>query len=161
MSKPVTPQDMFDLWQKMVNPGAYPLQSLMFPVLDAKELAKKVAELETVEHWLKANLGMLQLTIKSLEFQRAMLEGGEKAAAGMRSEGQAAAGKRSEGQPAPGTRPEGKAAPGQMPNPAEWAWNMMAQAGRAAATPPAAAGPSAAKAKKPATRKKRPKPANS
>jgi len=25
MSKPVTPQDMFDMWQKMVNPGAYPL----------------------------------------------------------------------------------------------------------------------------------------
>jgi hypothetical protein len=35
MSKPVTPQEMFDLWQKMVNPGAYPLQSLMFPVLDS------------------------------------------------------------------------------------------------------------------------------
>ncbi len=40
MSKPVTPQDMFDIWQKMVNPGAYPLQSLMFPVLDPKELER-------------------------------------------------------------------------------------------------------------------------
>ena len=38
MTKPVTPQEMFDLWQKMVNPGAYPLQSLMFPVLDPKEI---------------------------------------------------------------------------------------------------------------------------
>ena len=37
MTKPVTPQEMFDLWQKMVNPGGYPLQSLMFPVLDPKE----------------------------------------------------------------------------------------------------------------------------
>ena len=80
MTKPVTPQDMFDMWQKMVNPGAYPLQSLMFPVLDAKELEKKIAELEAVEHWLKANLNMLQLTIKSLQYQRAMLKGGEKAA---------------------------------------------------------------------------------
>jgi len=35
MTKPVTPQEMFDLWQKMVNPGGYPLQSLMFPVLDS------------------------------------------------------------------------------------------------------------------------------
>ena len=35
---PVTPQEMFDLWQKMVNPSAYPLQSFMFPVLDPKEL---------------------------------------------------------------------------------------------------------------------------
>ena len=49
MAKPVTPQDMFDLWQKMVNPGAYPLQSLMFPVLDSRELDKKIAELEVVE----------------------------------------------------------------------------------------------------------------
>ena len=78
MTKPVTPQDMFDMWQKMVNPGAYPLQSLMFPVLDAKELEKKIAEMEAVEHWLKANLSMLQLTIKSLQYQRAMLKGGER-----------------------------------------------------------------------------------
>ena len=106
MSKPVTPQEMFDLWQKMVNPGAYPLQSLMFPVLDARELEKKVAELQAVEHWLKANLNMLQLSIKSLEFQKGMAKGGEKARAAMdASEGSGA------------------------PNPAMWAWNMMAQAG--------------------------------
>ena len=73
MPKPVTPQEMFDLWQKMVNPGAYPLQSLMFPVLDAKEIEKKISELEVVEHWLKANLNMLQLSIKSLEFQKGMM----------------------------------------------------------------------------------------
>ncbi|HEY2629045.1 MAG TPA: PhaM family polyhydroxyalkanoate granule multifunctional regulatory protein, partial [Usitatibacter sp.] len=78
MTKPVTPQDMFDMWQKMVNPGAYPLQSLMFPVLDPKDLEKKIGELEVVEHWLKANVTMLQLTIKSLQYQRAMLKGGEK-----------------------------------------------------------------------------------
>ncbi len=83
MAKPVTPHDMFDLWQKMVNPGAYPLQSLMFPVLDAKELDKKIAELETVEHWLKANLNMLQLSIKSLEYQRQMVKGGERIKAAM------------------------------------------------------------------------------
>ena len=75
MTKPVTPQDMFDMWQRMVNPGAYPLQSLMFPVLDTKELEKKIAELEAVEHWLKANLTLLQLSIKSLEYQRALLKG--------------------------------------------------------------------------------------
>src|SRR5690606_19061334 len=70
MTKPVTPQEMFDLWQKMVNPSAYPLQSLMFPVMDPKELQKKIAELHVVEHWLRANLQMLQLTIQSLEFQK-------------------------------------------------------------------------------------------
>ena len=108
MSKPVTPQDMFDLWQKMVNPSAYPLQSLMFPVLDAKELEKKIAELQAVEHWLRANLSMLQLSIKSLEYQRSLLKGGEKVRAAMEEGGDA----------------------GAAPNPAMWAWNMMAQAGK-------------------------------
>ena len=127
MAKPVTPQEMFDLWQKMVNPSAYPLQSLMFPVLDAKELQKKIAELETVEHWLKANLTMLQLSIKSLEYQSAMLEGGEKAAKAFQGE---------DGAPPP------------PPNPAMWAWNMMAQATKSAAQGSPAPKPAAAKRKK-------------
>jgi len=127
MAKPVTPQEMFDLWQKMVNPGAYPLQSLMFPVLDAKELERKIAELATVEHWLKANLTMLQLSIKSLEYQRAMIEGGEKAAKAFQGE---------DGAPPP------------PPNPAMWAWNMMAQATKGAAQGSPAPRPAAAKRKK-------------
>ena len=116
MTKPVTPQDMFDLWQKMVNPGAYPLQSLMFPVLDAKELEKKVAELQAVEHWLTANLNMLKLSIKSLEYQRAMLKGGEKFQQSLR-----------EGQP-PGTAPGAETQPAA--NPSMWAWDMIARAGQ-------------------------------
>ena len=127
MAKPVTPQEMFDLWQKMVNPSAYPLQSLMFPVLDAKELQKKIAELATVEHWLKANLTMLQLSIKSLEYQRAMIEGGEKAAKAFQGE---------DGAPPP------------PPNPAMWAWNMMAQATKSAAQGSPPPKPAAAKRKK-------------
>jgi hypothetical protein len=114
MAKPVSTQDMFDLWQKMVNPGAYPLQSLMFPVLDVKELDKKIGELEVVEHWLKANLNMLQLSIKSLEYQRQMVKGGENIRAAMEE----------------GREP---AASEEVPNPAMWAWNMMAKVGTDAA----------------------------
>jgi hypothetical protein len=106
MSKPVTPQEMFDLWQKMVNPGAYPLQSLMFPILDPKELDRKIAELEVVEHWLKANVNMVNLTIKSLQFQSEMIKGGEKV---MKDAGES-----------------------DVPNPAMWAWNMMADAAKGA-----------------------------
>jgi hypothetical protein len=130
MAKPVTPQDMFDLWQKMVNPGAYPLQSLMFPVLDAKEIEKKIAELEVVEHWLKANVNMVALTIKSLQFQRDMIKGGEKALRGMQEASEAEA-------------------PGEIPNPAMWAWNMMAEAARAMPSP---AEPGAAPAEAPKKR---------
>ncbi len=125
MTKPVTPQDMFDLWQKMVNPGAYPLQSLMFPLPDAKEIEKKIAELEVVEHWLKANVNMLQLTMKTLQYQLAMLKGGEKA-----QEVFAAMGKEEKAGAA-------VKAP-DLPNPAMWAWNMMADAAKAP-SPPAAA----------------------
>ena len=89
MPKPVTPQDMFELWQKIVNPGEFPVQSVMFPVLDPKEIEKKIAELETVEHWLKANLNLLRLSIQSLEYQRSMLQGGEKAAAAMQGNAEA------------------------------------------------------------------------
>ena len=144
MSKPVTPQELFDLWQKMVNPGAYPLQSLMFPPLDAKEIERKLAELAAVEHWLKANLNMLQLSMRALEFQRDMLRGGEKArrAAGA-GEGPDAA------DPA---------------NPAMWAWNMMAQAGqdmakagKAAAEAAAAAQPARAPEAPRAKSRKRPR----
>ena len=113
------------MWQKMVNPSAYPLQSLMFPVLDAKELEKKIAEMEAVEHWLKANLSMLQLTIKSLQYQRAMLKGGEKFREELAARAEAA--------------PEAPATP---ENPAMWAWNVMAAAARAGASPaPAASAP--------------------
>ncbi len=128
MSKPVTPTELYDMWQKMVNPSAYPLQSLMFPLADAKEIEKKIAELETVEHWLKANVNMIQLTVKSLQYQLAyqlaMLKGGEKA---MESLSKGAAGK--------------KAAPEATPDPATWAWNLMAQAVKAPANEPAEKAP--------------------
>ena len=133
MAKPVTPQDVFDMWQKMVNPGAYPLQALMFSMPDAKEIQKKIAELETVEHWLNANLNMLQLTIKSLQYQLAMVKGGEKAQ-------QILAG-------------EDAPKEGELPNPAAWAWKVMSEASRGGAAAMQAAGEEAAKPK-PAKKKK-------
>jgi hypothetical protein len=130
MSKPVTPQDMFDMWQKMVNPGAYPLQSLMFPVLDPKEIEKKIAELEVVEHWLKANVNMLQLTMNALQYQLALLKGGEKAQEIL-----------AESKP-------GESGGAEVPNPAVWAWNMMAQASKKGAETLHEATPPTSKPKK-------------
>ncbi|MGZ5037401.1 MAG: PhaM family polyhydroxyalkanoate granule multifunctional regulatory protein [Usitatibacter sp.] len=130
MAKPVTPQEMFDMWQKMVNPGAYPLQSLMFPVLDPEEIEKKIAELEAVEHWLKANLNMLGLTIKSLQYQRAMVKGGEKFREEMGSAGKE------------------KVSDVPPDNPAMWAWNIMANAGKDGMDAAQAATPKASKPRK-------------
>ena len=67
---------------------------------------------------------MLQLSIKSLEYQRAMLKGGEKFQQTLR-EGTAGA----------------SADEAPQPNPAIWAWDLMARAGKdalAQAQPPAA-----------------------
>ena len=137
MTKPVSPQDMFDLWQKMVNPTGYPLQSLMFPVLDAKEIERKIGELQVVEQWLRANLSMLQMSIKSLEMQRSLLKGGEKFTEQLRENAAAKA------EPAP-AEAEAPAA-----NPAMWAWDMMARAGQdAMAQATAAAKPAAPKPKR-------------
>lgn len=135
MSKPVSPQDYFELMQKMANPAGYPFQSLMFPVLDAKEIDKKISELENVEHWLNANLGLLQLSIKTLQYQKALLTPSDdkkvKAPAGSLD--------------AP-TWDEA------MMNPALWALQMMNQAGdqMKAAVPPKEAKPAA---KNPALRR--------
>jgi hypothetical protein len=127
VSKSVTPQEIFDLWQKMVNPSAYPLQSLMFPVLDPKELEKKIAELEAVEHWLKANLNMLQLSIKSLQYQRAMLKGGEKFTQSLKDQKE--------------QKEQQESGEAQIPNPALWAWGRMADAAKAGAPQPAPQSP--------------------
>lgn len=133
MTKPVTPQDVFDMWQKMVNPGAYPLQAMMFSLPDASEIQKKIAELETVEHWLNANLNMLQLTIRSLQYQLAMVKGGEKAQEVL----------------------AGKDMPkeGEVPNPAAWAWKVMAEASRGGAAAMKAA---AGQAQAPKPKRKKP-----
>ena len=77
-------------------------------------LPLEIAELEVVEHWLKANANMVALTIKSLQFQRDMIKGGEKALKAAQ----------------PGEEP------GEIPNPAMWAWNMMAEAAKAAQPAP-------------------------
>ncbi|MDX2220068.1 MAG: PhaM family polyhydroxyalkanoate granule multifunctional regulatory protein [Burkholderiales bacterium] len=102
---PVTPQDYFELMQKMASPGGHSFQSLFFPPLDVKEIEKKIIELKSVEHWLQANLGMLKLSIQTLEYQKALLSPAKE-------DGKKAAG----------------AAGDNAANPAIWAWQMMNQA---------------------------------
>lgn len=67
------PNEVFEMFQKMINPMAFPLQSLMTTALSPEELDKKILELNTVKHWLETNASMLELTVKSLEYQKALL----------------------------------------------------------------------------------------
>lgn len=68
-----TPQEMLEMFQRMLNPMAFPMQSLLFPSLNAEEIERKIAELKNVETWLTANLSLLQLSIKMLEYQQSLL----------------------------------------------------------------------------------------
>jgi len=67
-------KDLFEFFQKMWNPTSFPLPGIFTPTLDPEEIDKKIAELSSVESWLKMNLTFLQMTIKTLEMQKSALQ---------------------------------------------------------------------------------------
>ena len=60
--------------QKMWNPMGFPIPGMIAPTMNVEDLDKKIAELKAVETWLTMNTGFVQMTIKTLEMQRAGLE---------------------------------------------------------------------------------------
>jgi len=92
---PFSAQDALAFMQKMWNPlgipipgfglpGAaaaqadttppFPNPAMMFAALDPAEIDRKITELRIVENWLSMSLNMMQMSIKTLELQRASLE---------------------------------------------------------------------------------------
>ncbi len=63
-------EDPLEFFRKMWNPMSFPLPGVFQPTMNIEDVEKKIAELQTVENWLKMNLSMLQVTIKTLEMQR-------------------------------------------------------------------------------------------
>ncbi len=51
-----------------VNPAA------MFAALDPAEIDRKIAELRVIENWLTMSANMMQMSIKTMELQKASLE---------------------------------------------------------------------------------------
>ena len=74
MAEPDIPTDFFEFMQKMWNPLSFPIPGMFTPTVSVEEIDKKISELKTVETWLTMNLGFLQMTIKTLEMQKAALE---------------------------------------------------------------------------------------
>lgn len=74
MAEQDLPKDFFEFMQKMWNPLSFPIPGMLAPTVDAKEVEKKIGELKTVETWLKMNVGFVEMTIKTLELQKAALE---------------------------------------------------------------------------------------
>jgi hypothetical protein len=58
----------------MWNPMAFPIPGMLTPTVDVGEIEKKIAELKTVETWLTMNVAFVQMTVKTLEMQKAALE---------------------------------------------------------------------------------------
>ncbi|HEX8961856.1 MAG TPA: PhaM family polyhydroxyalkanoate granule multifunctional regulatory protein [Rhodocyclaceae bacterium] len=129
-------QDPLDFIKNMWGNMGFTLPGMVTPTLDTDELDKRIAELKTVEGWLKTNLGLLQMTVQGLEMQRATL-------AAMRAMSESA----------------GNAETGSNPfmNPALWQWPFMSQGDGSAPSPETAApAPEAKPAERPA-RAARPK----
>lgn len=102
---PFTPQQALEFMQRMWNPfgmqvpgfpptatgGAtsagmpFPNPAAMFATLDPAEIDKKIGELTIIENWLGMSQNFIQMSIKTLELQKASLEAmrGGAAAVGM------------------------------------------------------------------------------
>ena len=123
--------DPLDFIKNMWGNMGFTLPGMVTPTLDTDELDKRIAELKTVEGWLKTNLGLLQMTIHGLEMQRTTL-------AAMQAISESANGADPSANP--------------FANPAMWQWPFMPQA---AATPEAAPATASAQAPEPAAKPKK------
>jgi len=97
-SMPLTPQQAMEFMQRMWNPfgvpvpgyappGAaaaipFPNPAAMIATLDPAEIDKKIAELRVVENWLAMSQNFMQMSIKTMELQKASLETMRAATAG-------------------------------------------------------------------------------
>ena len=95
-SNPFSPQDAISFMQKLWNPFGLPMPGLMpqdsagapaaapgmpfpnpaamFAALDPAEVGRKINELKLIEGWLAMSLNMMQMSIKTMELQKASLE---------------------------------------------------------------------------------------
>ncbi|MCC6656669.1 MAG: hypothetical protein IT512_00630 [Rhodocyclaceae bacterium] len=102
--------DPLEFLKGMWGSMGFAVPGMVTPTLDVGELDKRIAELKTVEGWLRMNLNMLQMSIQGLEMQRATL-------AAMQAISQTAGSAEANANP--------------FANPALWPWNMMQQPGAA------------------------------
>lgn len=74
MSEDPSNKELWEFFQKMWNPLSFPIPGMFTPAMSVEEVDKKIAELKSVENWLKMNLGFLQMTVKTLEMQKRALQ---------------------------------------------------------------------------------------
>ena len=84
---PELPKDWLEFMQKMWNPMSFPMPGMAMPTVNVGEIEKKIAELKALETWLTMQVGFVQMTVKTLEMQKAALESLSAAAPKDKSEG--------------------------------------------------------------------------
>ena len=62
------------MFRRLWGPLGVPVPGLAMPTLDPQELAKRIADLRSIEAWLNMNLNMVKFSIQGLELQKAALE---------------------------------------------------------------------------------------
>jgi len=72
--QPELPKDWLEFMQQMWNPMSFPMPGMGMPTVKVEEVERKIGELKAVETWLTMNVGFVQMTIKTLEMQKAALE---------------------------------------------------------------------------------------
>jgi len=72
--QPELPKDWLEFMHKMWNPLSFPIPGVGMPTTSVEEVERKLGELRTVETWLTMNIGFIQMTVKTLEMQKAALE---------------------------------------------------------------------------------------
>jgi len=72
--QPELPKDWLEFMQKMWNPMSFPMPGMAMPTVNVGDVEQKIAELKAVENWLTMQVGFLQMTVKTLEMQKAALE---------------------------------------------------------------------------------------
>ena len=74
MAEDFSSKELWESLQKMWNPMSFPIPGMFTPAMTVEEVEKKITELQSVENWLKMNLGFLQMSIKTLEMQKSALQ---------------------------------------------------------------------------------------
>jgi len=72
--QPELPKDWLEFMQKMWNPMSFPMPGMAMPTVNVGDVEQKIVELKAVENWLTMQVGFLQMTVKTLEMQKAALE---------------------------------------------------------------------------------------
>jgi hypothetical protein len=72
--EPELPKDWLEFMRQMWNPMAFPMPGVGMPTVDIGEIERKIGELKAVETWLTMQVGLVQMTVKTLEMQKGALD---------------------------------------------------------------------------------------